>query len=144
MSQWTHVNGCIRIDGLPGVTTQHTIIEVGKIIGNCVQFEDDKDIWDRCNVPCGSEGSLNYEMIEAGDGLVWLSVPIWGDLRDYHSLEGIRTWFEKVTLDEKLLIRSAVLEVHIEYDSTTVLYYQDTDGREDRSVGAITTWKYED
>ena len=140
MSQWTHVNGCIRLDGLPGIVPENTIENVCKLMGNCVSFNDESDLWDRCNVPCGSEGSLKYEVLEIDKGLVWLTIPIWGDLRDFHSIEEIRTWFEKIVLSENVMVRSAVLEVHIEYTATYVLYYQNSTGN--GAVGCVTTWEY--
>jgi len=86
MSQWTHVAGIIRIDGLfiPGVD------EKIPNLGNTCQFEDDESVWGLCDVPCGSEGSLYTSLYINPDTsmLARYVATIWGDLRDWGSVAG--------------------------------------------------------
>ena len=79
MSQWTHVSGVIRLDGI-----DHN------------NFERNMDRAFNSDIPWGSEGSLNYKAIYTGDigpGYASINiglVTIWGDLRD----KGIETSHE--------------------------------------------------
>ena len=111
MSTWTHVCGCIRIDGIPGLSPGWPEESVREIIGITCAFEDNEAAWDKCSVPCGCEGSLQYEVISAGEGMVLWTVPIWGDLREYEDISEIKGWFEKIVYSSGLIIRSAILEI---------------------------------
>ncbi len=129
MSQWTHVNGSIRIDGLPMIPgADEESIRV--LMGRMVFFNDPKKKWDRCSVPCGSEGSLRYVPIKAGDGIVLWTVVIWGDLRDYDNVKEIKEWFTGIVDSlhpghgRGIFVRSAILEIEVEYRGTVVLVYK--------------------
>lgn len=124
MSQWTHVTGCIRFDGLPGAIQDHTVENVKKYLGNTCEFFSEREDWDKCNVPCGSEGSLQYKVLEVGGGLIWLTVAIWGDLRSYDNVTEIKEWFERVTHIKGLSVRGAVLEIEVENQATIVLQFK--------------------
>ena len=127
MSQWTHVNGCIRIDGIPNIEDNVDIKSIREILGITCRYNSPDKRWKECNVPCGSEGSIQYKIIPAGDGLVLWTVAIWGDLRDFGSkdVKKIRNWFKKITEESGLSIRSAILEIRIEYGKTIVLRYKE-------------------
>jgi hypothetical protein len=135
MSQWTHVNGQVRIDALPSALISFDREkEIRKIFGNTCTFEHDEDVWSKCTVPCGSEGSLQYSVQKTGtdNSLSWGIVSIWGDLRDFgpERVGDIVNWFygikKKLSTAEDgchlpLFIRQAILTIQIEYHSTTVL-----------------------
>ena len=107
----------------------HTIEDMKALLGNTVTYEDEESAWDACNVPQGSEGSLQYEISEVGEGLVWLTVSIWGDLRDYENVSEIEEWFNKVTTTSPpgVMVRSAILEAHTEGRERKVLQYKDAE-----------------
>ena len=126
MSQWTHVNGCIRIDGIPCIEDVSKK-SIRKILGNTCDFNSSDSEWEACNVPRGSEGSIQYELISAGGGLVLWTIPVWGDLRDFGTddIHIIKEWFDKIINKSDLSIRSAILEIRIEYGETIVLQYKE-------------------
>ena len=126
MSTWTHINGSIRIDGIPSIQPEIATKEaVQKRIGNTCDFDSDEISWDKCTVPCGSEGSVQYEVIRAGDGLMVWTVCIWGDLRDYDNTDEVAGWFDKITKDSGIMIRQAVLEVRVEGGEAVILQYKE-------------------
>ena len=121
MSQWTHVCGCIRVDAIRGLIgdTRETLKEK---LGRIVDFEDD----DYTTIlPCGSEGSIEYEILENPDEqhIAAFTVPIWGDLRDYSSVEYIKEWFNKVC-DSIMMVRDAVLSIEVEYGKCEIIHYE--------------------
>ena len=125
MSTWTHITGCIRIDGIPQIQPEIATKEgVTEILGSTCNFDSPEKDWDKCDAPCGSEGSLQYEVIKAGDGLVLWTVAVWGDLRDYDNISEIKEWFNKVTNGSGLAIRDAVLSIDLGGEKT-VLNYDD-------------------
>jgi len=113
MSQWTHINAAIRFDGIPGLGNAEPKL------GNTCNYESEKDKWDACDVPCGSEGSLQYSVVIAGTGLVYKSVHIWGDLRDYDDVNEIREYLTRV-VDGKC-IRSGVAHIDMEGQPPLIL-----------------------
>ena len=168
MSQWTHVAGLIRVDSMgaaivrtiPGDKQEKIRAAIKKAMGNTCDYETSITGWDQCNVPRGSEGSLQYTVSRNSDeddhGLSWGYISIWGDLRDYgtEDVEEIVKWLQKSL--EKLMepegfgepadmsdlekanymlssfmIRDAVLSVDVEYSDTTILLW-DNDKRKVR------------
>ncbi len=121
MSQWTHVTGCIRVDGLPKIVPGFTIKNIEKVLGPQCTFDDWRD---DTNLPCGSEGGLQYRVIEYDDGLPWVVIPVWGDLRDYDNVNEIRQWW-KNTLAQFKIVRAACLVVEVEYGERFVLTEKD-------------------
>lgn len=117
MSTWTHVTGNIRKDGLPGVAPDHTVENLKKIIGPMEVW--DEDIPEGVKLPTGSEGSLEYEVIEYSGGLPWVTIPIWGDLRNYDDLDAIKIWWFQ-TLKDLGGIRQAILVARCN-DKTIIL-----------------------
>ena len=115
MSIWTHVVGCIRVDGIKELGASK--INILKIIGPMSLW----DKWDDSSIlPSGSEGSLQYELIEYSEGLPWLSIPIWGDLRDFDDPGEIETWWNEL-LPKLGFVRDAVLLITVEGKSPIVL-----------------------
>ena len=116
MSDWLHVNGMIRVDGLPkvsstGYATAHIIQLIGPMLlpyFNLLRNSEQAIIIPpsqgryttnptiECTLPKGSEGSLQYRVIEYDTGLPWVSVPFWGDLRDVESDSNTVKWFTRL------------------------------------------------
>lgn len=158
MSQWTHLAGIIRLDS-PGANivrlptrdkNEKIKAAVVKALGNTCDYDSDTEAWDRCNVPCGSEGSLQYKVFPDSDrdehAANWGYISIWADLRDFgaEDVPTIQEWFQKslkrlkhpegfkpveeMTLYEKaeymlsiFLIRDAVLSVDVEGQPSLIL-----------------------
>ena len=137
MSQWTHIAGIVRIDA---IMQDHTTVKphVKECFGNTVSFDDKSEVWDKCTVPYGSEGSLQYDIVYSGhqdlEGTIktasfsWGTVQIWGDLRDYDNHEEIYKWLVKVSskLKERhLYIRDIIVKVRVEYGKTYLITQND-------------------
>lgn len=121
MSQWTHVCGCIRVDAIRGIigdAPETLRIKLGKI----VRYEDEDY---ETTLPCGSEGSIQYDIIVNPDkqDLAAYVVPIWGDLRGYSNVEEIKNWFNGVC-DSIGMIRDAVLSIDVEYGTQEIVRYK--------------------
>lgn len=120
MSIWTHVNGNIRIDSLR--FDNNEISTIKNILGKIIHF-DDNDY--KTNLPCGSEGSLEYNIVENPNesDISAFSVSIFGDLRDYDDVDYIEKWFNNIL--NEFLIRNAVLEINVEGQQNIILYSVD-------------------
>ena len=115
MSTWTHINGQIRVDGLPRMQSKPDL-------GIIRTFEQGN--FEEATVPCGSEGSLQYSIATVGDGLVWLNISIWGDLRDYHNSGEIVDWIEEITKENNLMIRQGFIQIEVEsIEKLSMLHY---------------------
>ena len=131
MSQWTHVTACIRFDALRMVGMPNMKPD----LGITASYEDAREKWDQCNVPCGSEGSLQHYMWEDPNtsSLAAYTAMFWGDLRDYDDEQEILDYFTRIT--EGKMIRSGVIEIAVEYKSTKVYRYEsDPDASEQRWI----------
>lgn len=119
MSQWTHVNASIRFDSVfnLGLPTED---ELGRI---CDFYDEDTSHWDNSILPCGSEGSIRYEIIrnEKDSDLAAMVIVFYGDLRDYDNKDYILEYFNRLTKGR--MIRSGVLEIDIEYEGAYVFNY---------------------
>lgn len=122
MSQWTHVNASIRFDGFLG-TGLPTKQELGQI---CCWEDENTSHWDNPDLPCGSEGSIEYEIISNPNknSIAAMVIVFFGDLRDYDNAQEILEYFERITKDK--IIRSGILEIDIEFKETLV-YRHDSD-----------------
>jgi hypothetical protein len=122
MSQWTHVCGAIRIDGLEFLG-KNIAVELSNNFGNTVSFDDPEEDWDFCNVPCGSEGSIQYDIQHTGDdnSISWGVVYIWGDLRDYCNNEAIYQWIRKACESKSYFIRSCCVKIDIEGNDSYIV-----------------------
>ena len=129
MSQWTHVCGCIRIDCIDheGVNSK-----IEEIFGKTLYYRSPYWEWElqdsnpELYTPTGSEGGIEYDVWENPEKshLASHTISIWGDLRDYCSVDKITEWFNKILYGSGLLIRDAVLSIDVEYQSKTVLLYK--------------------
>lgn len=122
MSVWTHVTGAIRLDGLPNVHDKFTIEKIREVLGNTCTFDSLYGEAKACNVPCGSEGSIQYHIHEYGTGLPWVVVTIWGDLRDYENVKEIEEWFLGVCRKWGL-VRQGIIEIEVEGKESVVVRY---------------------
>ncbi len=162
MSQWTHLAGIIRLDSMgnamvrwPAEEKRQKIVDaVERALGYTCNFESSIEDSQRCTVPTGSEGSLQYRVSRNSDedehALSWGYIAIWGDLRDFgtEDVQGIVDWFQKslerlnkpagfkdpkdMTEREKaeymlaaFMIRDAVLSVSVEYSPKAILLWDD-------------------
>ena len=118
MSQWTHVNGSIRVDHIKHL---YGNINFDSIFKTC-DYEDDEIGWAKCNVPCGNEGSLQVSIWENPDGhaLAGYTINIFGDLRDYDDDDEIIDWFTKLVTKTFPIIRDAIISIDVEYKSYSV------------------------
>ena len=129
MSQWTHVCGCIRVDCLDHKRVNSRIKEV---LGKILQYENPMGAWEEQEnhpelyTPTGSEGGIEYDVWEnpSKTDLASHTVSIWGDLRDYCSVEEITKWFNKILYDSGWSIRDAVISIDVEWQGKTVLLYK--------------------
>lgn len=121
MSNWTHFVGAIRVRDVE----IEKISSIAKLFRTC-EFGDSEDKWKRCNVPCGSEGSLKVQIINSSGkyGLVGedeFCISIYGSLRNYsksNEKSTIGWWFR--TIDRIKRIASLYVNgvLAIRYDSS--------------------------
>ena len=132
MSYWTTINGSIRFDAIPCV--DDPIKPMRTDFGNTCNFGDSDEVWDKCNVPCGSEGSLHYKLVsyDEKDCITNSTLVIWGDLRDFEVSDHheIIEWLTRITDDDELMIRSGVIQLN-----DRVFVYRDD------SLGEYGTWE---
>ncbi len=126
MSQWTHICGCIRYNALRIANMPYnTLSEIKGLVGNSVSFEDSVEKWDACNVPCGSEGSIQFVFWAnpSLNDLAAYTVAIFGDLRDFgvEDVPKIKEWWERVTTGKDVMVRNAILEVCVEGDDKPII-----------------------
>lgn len=121
MSVWTHVAGVIRVDSIRVFMPDPKFDKIFV-----------KSLWGDTNIsnmPTGSEGSLDYRIIENPDedSMSAYTVVIFGDLRDYgaNRIEDIKDWWEHV-LSEFEIVRQAVLQICPE-DGEPVILKKDYD-----------------
>jgi hypothetical protein len=119
MSTWTHVVGCLRIDGLPKIDPKFSVNHIQRTLGPMCLFDD---YWhDESTLPCGSEGSLQYKIIEYYTGLPWIAIAIWGDLRDYESEQPIEDWWNAL-LKKFDFVRDGCLRIEVEKREPKILH----------------------
>lgn len=127
MSIWTHVVATIRIDDFNGIIDSKKKINLEKIFTRDTYYNRN----DNCNIPYGSEGSLDVEIIDRDEeGTEYMRVvTIWGDLRDYDKkdCEEIKEWWRKIPqrLGKACAIRNAVLQASSEDGAYFVLTEKD-------------------
>lgn len=127
MSQWTHVCGCIRIDAFRSMRgiPYRTLKEIKSLLENTVGYEDSDEKWRLCDVPCGSEGGIQFAFWE-NPNLSCLSaftVSVFVDLRDFgkENVHTIQEWFERVTKTKGVMIRNAVIEICVEGEKDSII-----------------------
>lgn len=122
MSIWAHVVGAVRIDGLPGVFEEDAVEDIERRLGPMCLWDTEGLRWnEKSTLPRGSEGSLQYKVLEYNGGLPWVIIPIWGDLRDVDNVTEISKWWH-ATIPKLGFIRDAVLSVSIRGVITTLTY----------------------
>ena len=124
MSVWTHVAGVIRVDSIRGLMPAPKFDKIFV-----------KSLWgdnNISNMPTGSEGSLDYRVIENPEesSIAAYTVVIFGDLRDCDAdrTQDIKDWWERV-LSEFDMVRQAVLQICPE-DGESVILKKDYPWRE--------------
>lgn len=125
MSQWTHINGSIRIDHIQQLAPPIPFGEIFKT----AHYDDPDAKWNECNVPCGSEGSLQVNVWTNPDKscLAVYTVNVFGDLRDYDNVDEVREWFRSIVKNPGLIIRDAVLTCNVEFHGIYTFIYQGRD-----------------
>lgn len=133
MSQWTHVNASIRFDAVLG-HGMPTEKELGKI---CRFTDADTSHWSDSDLPCGSEGSIEYKIIKNPDDnhIAAAVVVFYGDLRDYDNVDEILAYFNRIVGTQKL-IRSGILEIDVEFDRS-LIYRHDIESGEWQKVAEV-------
>ena len=127
MSIWTHVAGCIRVDS---VDTLYDITpEIKKIFKSC-SFGSPREDWDNCNMPCGTEGSVQWSLWVNPDKSAMAShvITLFGDLRGYASSneKDITLWWKKVlvklnTCKGSFGVRDAIISIRFEDSQKTLI-----------------------
>ena len=110
MSYWTHVNGSIRVDSTPLKTK-----DVKGLFKTC-KFNSPLEDWEACNVPRGSEGSIqvllhfNPDRYEA----CRITMTIYGDLRGFEESQHheIIEWINGIIKDNDMSVRDGVLTLN--------------------------------
>jgi hypothetical protein len=122
MSTWTKVVGAIRFDGIAAANSG-TFARLSKHLGKTCSYKSSNAEWDACTVPCGSEGSIQYQIVECIENqndsdssyIGKYDVLITGNLRDFgiDEVSEIVDWWDKITTDvpAEFSIRDAVLKV---------------------------------
>lgn len=124
MSNWTHVAGIIRVDGLRCLDDVLGDPNFDEIIGKECLWESPKEIWDDADdnpdkyLPMGSEGSLQKSIWinPDKDCMDSYTISIFGDLRDHDNVKEIIDWFKEKC--KKLWVRNAVITVENEWYGT--------------------------
>jgi len=129
MSKWTHVAGIVRYD----------MFSIGRPVTEpefyAYKWSDSERARDKCNVPCGSEGSLtvNKHDVYRTDNQAFVTYAFSGDLRDYSyedDHEELEKWIQSLIPDSKtnpVMIRQAVFQVDYEDRDGTVIYQYDNE-----------------
>ncbi len=128
MSKWTHLAGVVRYDSF------NLGVPVAEPEFNTCNFRDPEEKWDKCDVPCGSEGSLTVAKCDVyrTDTQAFTTYSFSGDLRDYSyedDKEKLESWIQSLIPDggTPLMIRQAVFQVDYEDRKGTVIYQYDSD-----------------
>jgi len=127
MSIWTHVAGCIRIDGFidqSGSEDGEVTEKINSSMGKIINFAD-KDY--TTTIPCGSEGSLKYKWLRNDhSGATNIGqILIWGDLRDYSNVDEIEKWLTEIVtnLDKNhFYLRDGIVSVDVESDEEKFIF----------------------
>ena len=113
MSYWTHVNCIVRVDDVFGYRFDDGTLR--DLFKTCTYDSSEKEFAE-CNVPCGSEGSLQVSIwINPSEyGVDRYTVSIFGDLRDYEETRQQESveWLNHMIKDKELMIRDGVMTVN--------------------------------
>lgn len=130
MSTWTHVIGGIRLDSFAFQKTDENKLKKIFIQSTFSNWNE------KCNMPCGSEGSVRYKIIKNDEEsfLNKCQIALWGDLRDYDSeriKKEFKIWLESVKNKlnkEGFLIRQLLLTAECEDGLITTYRLNEYDG----------------
>lgn len=94
-------------------------------LGRSVHFDSPSEDWDKCTVPCGSEGSLTTHLWTNPhkSHIAAYTASIFGDLRDYENTQEIIAYLERITEGQK--VRNGVATIEVEGSPAVILHYQD-------------------
>lgn len=99
MSFWTHVNGSVRVDNF-----------VDRALFKTCSFDGTVEEQDACNVPEGSECSLDVQVWNSIERYRLMStINFFGDLRNYYNYQDIVDWITGVINDHKWFVRDGVI-----------------------------------
>lgn len=129
MSNWTHVAGIIRVDGMDMDKRAEEVFD--RVIGKECLYDSPSEVWEdaRANpdkyLPMGSEGSLRKTICEDlnKNYLDSYTISIFGDLRDHDSTTDIVEWFKAKC--EEFWVRNAVITVQNEMYGTETYTYEE-------------------
>ncbi len=104
-----------------------SIADIIKLVGQPVSFDDPEQTWDKCDVPCGSEGSIQFVFWTnpSVNSASAYTVGVFGDLRDFgkEDVSKIKDWFNRVTLEEKgVMVRNAIIEICVEGEKEPIIF----------------------
>lgn len=136
MSTWTHVAGIIRIDHLrsldikpaPDFDNIFKKFIYDENVDYEIDYDNQKQKWIECNMPKGSEESLDYRVIENPNksSICAYTVVIFGDLRDFgkDDVNKIKEWWKDI-LSKFDMVRQAILQIQPEDGETLILTEKD-------------------
>ena len=124
MSVWAHANGVIMLSDLFfDEDEKDETIKIIKedILGKTVEYGEDC-IGFTTYMPCGSEGSLDYKIIECSG---YTNIIICGNLRDYYEIKDLETWYknviDKLNNLKGIYVREHVFSAYIEYGDKIII-----------------------
>jgi hypothetical protein len=117
MSQWTHVSGIIRIDDFISVIEEDNHVE--ERIENIIAKIN--------NIPTGSEGPLEYDIVRTrtDNEVCFGYIAVYGDLRDYENVDEIYDWFDslrKELSNNQIDIRSLCVKIDVEFKDSYIIF----------------------
>lgn len=120
MSIWTHVAATIRFDAIRAFGNNHK-----PDLGSTVEYDSPEEDWDACNVPKGSEGSLQTHLWinPQTSNLAAYTATIWGDLRDYEDVEEVIAYLDRIT--EGQMVRNGIATIEVEGSEPVIRHYND-------------------
>lgn len=116
MSLWTHVNGALRIDNINYTLEPVSVRKYKKELKSLFKTVSFKGLpyeWAACNVPCGTEGSLNVSIWVANDGEM-ATINFFGDLRGFTDTDGVIEWIDNIIIDNSLSVRDGIMHMNEE------------------------------
>lgn len=129
MSQWAHINGSIRLDGL--VFDKEVLNKITPAIGQTCGHDSSDEQWKAAEdfgTPCGSEGSMQHKFVlyDTGNSLSLGQIMVWGDLRDKgeETAQEVFEWVKKIQTNLKklgLCFRNCTIEVEVERGTAKII-----------------------
>lgn len=116
MSLWTHVNGALRIDNINYTLEPVSVRKYKKELKSLFKTVSFKGLpyeWAACNVPCGTEGSLNVSIWVANDGEM-ATINFFGDLRGFTDTDGVIEWIDNIIINNSLSVRDGIMSMNEE------------------------------